>query len=190
MNAPIAPPRMTTDDLLALPDNGMERELIRGELRERRMEWRSRRHGRTEARVAYFLGDWLRRGPEPRGEVLDGGAGFRIRRDPDTTVGIDVAYVSAQLSSSTAEEACFVDGAPTLAVEILAPSDQQEWILEKVSEYLVANVPLVWVLEPGFHTVAVYRPGAAPELFNATQEVSGDPHLPGFRVKVADLFSK
>jgi Uma2 family endonuclease len=180
---------MSTADLFALPDAGMERELIRGELRERRMGWHSRCHGRTEGRLAYFLSDWLRGVPEPRGEILDGGAGFRIRRDPDTTVGIDVAYISGQLSASTPEEAWFVDGTPTLAVEILDRHDRQEWILDKVCEYLDAGVALVWVVEPVFHTVTIYRPEAEPELFNANQELSDDPHLPCFRLKVADIFS-
>jgi hypothetical protein len=36
--------------------------------------------------------------------------------------------------------------------------------------------------------VTVYRPGTEPELFNVRQELSGEPHLPGFRVPVARLF--
>ncbi len=35
----------------------------------------------------------------------------------------------------------------------------------------------------------MYRPGAEPELFNALQELSAEPHLPGFRVPVAQLFA-
>ena len=34
----------------------------------------------------------------------------------------------------------------------------------------------------------VHRAGAAPEMFNATQELTGDPELPGFRVAVARIF--
>src|SRR5829696_2645871 len=101
MNAPVTAPLMTTEELLALPQADVERQLIRGELREKRITRRNRRHSRTEANLAYFLGHWLRQQPEPRGEVLDGEAGFRLRRDPDTTVGIDVAYISAELSAST-----------------------------------------------------------------------------------------
>jgi hypothetical protein len=36
--------------------------------------------------------------------------------------------------------------------------------------------------------VMVHRPDAEPELFNIRQELSGEPHLPGFRVPVARLF--
>lgn len=188
--ASVTPVIMNTEELLALPANGMERELIRGELKERPMTRRSRRHSRTEGKLAYFLGHWLYQQPEPRGEILDGEAGFRLRRNPDTTVGIDIAYISADLSARTPETARLVDGVPVLAVEILSPTDEQEDILDKVREYLDAGVALVWIVEPVFRTVMVYQPGAEPVSFNTTQELSGEPHLPGFRVKVADLFTK
>jgi Uma2 family endonuclease len=111
-----------------------------------------------------------------------------LRRNPDSTVGIDVAYISAELAAGTPEGARLIDGVPVLAVEILSPSDKQEEIAEKVREYLDVSVPLVWVVEPVFRTVTVYCPGAEPELFNVRHDLSGDPHLPGFRVPVADIF--
>src|SRR5690349_20342695 len=90
---------LTTEDLLALPENGTDRELIRGELREKPVTRRNRRHSRTMVRIGYLLERWLQRQPEPRGEVVCGEAGFRLLRNPDTTVGIDVAYVSAEVAS-------------------------------------------------------------------------------------------
>ncbi len=38
-------------------------------------------------------------------------------------------------------------------------------------------------------TVQVIRPGAGPEMVNERQELSGEPHLPGFRVPVGQLFA-
>ncbi len=189
----LAPPRLlTTQELLALPDDGVERWLIRGELREKgldkEMARRNRRHSRGMGKLAFFLESWRLQQPEPRGEVLVGDAGFRLRTNPDTTVGIDLAYISPQLAAVTPQDVYLIDGAPILAVEILSPSDDQDEILEKVREYLDVGVLLVWVIEPVFQTVTVYRPGVPPEMFNTSQELSGDPHLPGFRVRVADLF--
>jgi Uma2 family endonuclease len=181
---------MTMEELLALPEDGMDRELIRGELREKPMTRRNRKHSRAEGKLAFFLNNWLAARPEPHGEVLAGEAGFRIRRDPDTGVGIDLAYISAELSAATPEEAVYVDGVPVLAVEILSPSDTQEEILEKVREYLAVGVAQVWLVEPVFRTVTVYRAGMEPQLFNSQNELTGDPELPGFRVRVADIFSK
>src|SRR5207249_3143154 len=120
--------------------------------------------------------------------VLGGEAGFRIRRDPDTTVGIDVAYISPELAASTPRKAKLIDGLPTLAVEILSPSDQHEEVVEKVQEYLDVGIPLVWVIDPIFRTVEVHRPGVEPEQFNVHQELTAERHLPGFRVPVAEIF--
>jgi Uma2 family endonuclease len=179
---------MTTEQLLAMPEDGMDRDLIRGELRERPMTRRSRLHARTESRVAHLLNLWLDGQPEPRGEVLSGEAGCILRRDPDTAVGVDVAYVSPEMAARQSDKTTLLDGPPVLVAEILSPSDRQEEIDEKVEEYLAARVALVWVVNPRFRTVTVFRSDAEPELFNVRQELSAEPHLPGFRVAVRDLF--
>src|SRR5215216_4534021 len=115
------PSVMTTEELLALPEDGVDRELIRGRLRERPMTRSNRRHSRTVARLSYILEKWLLTQPEPRGEIVAGEAGFRIRRNPDTTVGVDLAYVDAQLAATTPQNAFLIDGPPLLVVEVLSP---------------------------------------------------------------------
>jgi Uma2 family endonuclease len=181
---------MTAEEFFALPDDGVDRQLIRGVLKEKPMTRRNRKHSRAEAKLARFLGNWLAEQPEPRGEILDGEAGFQLRDDPTTGVGIDLAYISAELSAATPETAVYVHGIPVLAVEILSPSDTQEEILEKVGEYLDVGVAQVWLVEPVFRTVTVYWAGSEPRLFNATSELSGDPELPRLRIKVAEIFTK
>ncbi len=180
---------MTTADLLAMPDDdGIDRELSRGRLREREITRRGRRHTRAGTRIAQLLENWLETQPEPRGEVLTGEAAFQLRHDPDTTVGIDVAYISAETAMSNPDDVFVIDGIPVLAVEILSPSDKQEDVLSKVQDYLDAGVPLVWLAETVFRTITVYRPGAEPQMFTVKQELTAEPHLPGFRAAVASMF--
>jgi Uma2 family endonuclease len=181
---------MTTEEMLALPDDGIDRELIGGRLREKPMTMRDRRHSRIQARVTRLLDCWLDTQPAPLGEVVAGEAGFRLRRDPDTSVGIDVAYVSHEIVANTPETSPFFEGPPILAVEILSPSDAQEDIDEKVDLYLATGVKIIWVVNPRFRTINVYRPDAEPELFNELQEITAEPHLPGFRVAVAEIFRR
>jgi Uma2 family endonuclease len=185
--ATVATP-MTTEEMLALPDNGTERWLIAGELRERPMTVRNRFHSRVMICVGTELELWLRQQPQPRGQVLGGEAGVRLSHDPETTVGIDVVYVSAEVLVEQTGDTTLIDGVPVLAVEILSPNDTVEEIHEKITAYQHAGVSLVWVLDPYSRTVTVHRPDAEPELFNVRQELSGEPHLPGFRVPVARLF--
>jgi Uma2 family endonuclease len=190
MSAAIGSAVMTTDELLAMPQDGMDRWLIRGQLREKPRIVRDRGHGRVLARLGQLLVNWLDRQPEPRGEVLGGEAGVRLRRDPDTTVGIDVVYVGPELATQDSGDTQFVDGVPVLAVEILSPNDTVEEITERVDEYLAAVVPLVWIVDTHYRTVLVYRPDAEPVLFNVQQDLSAQPHLPGFRVPLAQIFNR
>lgn len=179
---------MTTEEMLALPENGTDRELIEGRLREEPMTKRNRWHSHCVVRLGSLLDRWLERQPEPRGQIVGGEAGFRLRRDPDTSVGIDLAYVSADVVANTPETFVYFEGPPVLAIEILSPSDSQKQISEKVRIYLDAGVALVWLVDPEFRTVLVHRPGAEPELFNIRQEISAEPHLPGLRIPVASIF--
>ena len=187
-----APPRkMTTDELLAMPDDGVERWLIRGELRENPevdMNRRNPDHSGVMTSLAWILENWLRKQPQPRGKVLTGDAFFRLRPDSDTTVGIDVAYISHELRARTPKGSKLVEGVPILAAEILSPSDRESDIVEKVFEYLDVGVSLVWIVHPDFETVQVFRRGAEPVMFNRDQELTADPLLPGFKATVAELF--
>ena len=80
-----------------------------------------------------------------------------MSRQPETLVGIDVAYVSAEVVKATPAKTPFFEGPPILAVEILSPSDAHEDVVTKVSVYLEAGT-VVWVVDPYFQTVAVHRP--------------------------------
>lgn len=196
-SAPPAARRMTTAELLALPDDGVRRWLVNGELREQPTEGayldppmtvRNRFHCRVMTRVGKFLDNWLDGRPEPRGEVLTGEAGVRFTEDADNTYGVDVAYVPADVIARQTGDSTIVIGVPTLIAEILSPSSTEEQTNEKVGQYRAAGVPVVWVIDPHDRTVLIYRPGVPTEMVNEQQELTAEPHLPGFRVPVADLF--
>jgi Uma2 family endonuclease len=179
---------LTTEELLAMPSDGVDRWLINGELRERRMTVRNRFYSAVMTRVAQYLANWLDTRPGPRGRILSGDAGVRLRNDPDTTFGVDVIYVSADVLSRQRDDSTIIEGVPELAVEILSPNDTLQDTEEKIDAYLSAGVPLVWIVNTHRRTVTVHRPNAGPELVNEHQELVGAPHLPGFQVPVRQLF--
>lgn len=179
---------VTIEDLLAMPDDGMDREIIRGEFRESPMNRRNPWHSKTMGALAHVLLEWLGRQPQPRGDILVGDASFRLRKAPESSVGIDIAYISAELKATIARGASFIEGVPILAIEILSPSDPQIAITEKVELYLETGVKLVWIVDPALRIVTVFSPDAEAALFNRTQVLSGDPYLPGFQVDVARIF--
>ena len=181
---------MTAEEFLALPENEQaERWLLRGKLIERPMTRRNFSHSRTEAKLAYVLNKWLDQQPAPRGMVVSGEAGFRLSRNPDFLVGIDVAYLSAEQLAATPKNASLVEGPPVLAVEILSPSDRNDDVTDKIEGYLEAGVKIVWRVEPVLGLVTVFRPDAEPEGLNVNGSLDGGLHLPGFRVSVAEIFA-
>lgn len=185
-----APKLMTTEELEALPDDGVERWLIDGQLREAdaTLTKRNRGHSGIEARFAIKLGIWSDAQPEPRGEVLVGEAGVRLRRDPDTTVGVDVGYISTETLSQNPDPDRIIEGVPLLVIEVLSPSDKTREVEEKIEKYLACGVPHVWVASGRLKMVTVHRPGAEPQSFGITQTISAEPHLPGLRIALSEVF--
>src|SRR5208337_35442 len=86
------------------------------------------------------------------------------------------------------ENSTLIDGVPTLVVEILSPRETIEDINEKINAYLAARVYIIWIIDPYRRTITVHQPDSVPKLFNVRDELSVEPHLPGFRVPVARLF--
>ena len=80
-------------------------------------------------------------------------------------------------------------GPPTLAVEILSPSNTIAIIHKKIDTYLSHGVAVVWLIDTHFRTVTVHRPGRPSVMLNSTEELDGAPELPGFRVPVAMVFN-
>ena len=184
----VAERRMTVEEFLALPDDGVERMLIDGRLVEMGTTIRDRWHAGVVSRVTKFLANWLDDQPTPRGEVLAGGAGFCYLDGSETVVGIDIAYVSADVLAQQSDKSSIVQGIPVLAVEVLSPSDTLENIHLKMKKYRRSRVPLVWLIDTDDRTVTVYRLGEKPKLVDDTMDLSGEPELPGFTVAVARLF--
>lgn len=180
----------TTADLLAMPDDGIERWLIDGRIVEVGITIRNKTHARIQSRISQLIENWIDAQSEPRGTAHAGEAGVRLRHEPELTVGIDLVYLSADLSARIMadEETTIIDAVPTLAVEILSPSDTFKKNQSKIGKYREVGVPLVWVLDPHFRTVTVHRRNHEPVMLNATQELDGGTELPGFRVPVARIF--
>ncbi len=180
---------MTSDDLFALPHTKrLDRWLFRGELRESKVTKRNPNHAGAVMTIGGILRDWLNTRPKPRGKLYGGEAYFRIRKDPETNVGIDVALATPEQAAAVKKRSSFVDGPPILAVEVLSPYDKQQEISETIEEYLDCGVKQVWIVDTSAETVTVHRPGAEPVMYSRSQTLPGGDDLPGFSCTVADIF--
>lgn len=96
----------------------------------------------------------------------------------------DVAFIAGP--PPTAPEAILAL-VPALAVEIISPNNTAADLFNKVEEYLVAGVQLVWQLFPERRSVIAYWPDWAA-VFRPGDTITADPALPGFACPVTDLF--
>jgi Uma2 family endonuclease len=179
---------MTTEELLAIPEDGVDRWPIEGKLRARPMTRSNRFHSRVMVRLARFVDFWLDDQPEPRVQIRASEAGIILHRKPDTTGGMDVAYVGAEVVALQTDDSTQIEVVPILVSEILSPCDTIEDVNEKIDVYLGSGVQQVWIIDPYFRTERVHRPHAEPELSNIPHELTAEPHLPGFRVAGSRLF--
>ena len=180
---------MTSDDLFALPPSKkVDRWLFRGELRESKVTKQNPNHSGAVAKLTILLGVWLNTQPKPRGKVYSGEAHFRIRKDPETNVGVDVALSTPEQAAAIKKKSTFVNGAPVLAVEVLSPNDKQQDISDAIEEYLDCGTKQVWIVDPVAETVTVYRANVEPVMYARSQTLPGGDDLPGFACSVAEIF--
>jgi Uma2 family endonuclease len=179
----------TGEELIALlEDEKFERWVIGGELREKPMTRRSPSHAGAITALASLLRQWSKTQPTPRPRVFSADIYFRLQADPETDVGVDIAVATPAQAATVTPNLRFIDGPPILAVEVLSANDVHEDVHEKLEAYLDAGTPVVWIVDPFDSTVTVYRRGQEPVMFNRTQELPGEPDLPGFRCPVAEIF--
>jgi Uma2 family endonuclease len=77
---------------------------------------------------------------------------------------------------------------PNLAVEVVSRSDSVDYIVDKVAEYFHAGVERVWVVFPSQEQVYIYDSPTSVRILIRTDELSGDPILPHFRLPLVELF--
>ena len=175
---------LTANDLWKLVADGSRYELSKGELLPMTpVGWR---HGKIVIRFGRMLDQYV----EEKGLGAVGTeVGFRLTRDPDTVRAPDIAFVAQNRLPKGAAVEKFVEFAPDLAVEVLSPEDTVSEIQKKVEEYLAAGVPLVWVVDPANQKVTVYRSLQDIKILSADQQLDGGDILPGFCLKIAQIFA-
>jgi Uma2 family endonuclease len=78
---------------------------------------------------------------------------------------------------------------PSLAVEVVSPSNTSAEIEDKRLEYFRAGVKVVWVVHPIPRTIHVYNSPSDCHMVAADGTLDGGAAIPGLQLKVADVFA-
>src|SRR5579872_255762 len=158
---PDAPCPMTTDEMLALPDDGWMYELVEGRL------VRMPSSGFGASTIAINLAAALHAFVKPRklGRLTGQDGTYNLTQPGDayeTALVPDVAFVRMdRLPARTSPEFEKVPKlAPDLVAEVVSPSQYRPEMAAKAKRYLEAGVRLVWIIWPKYQQVDVWQSGA------------------------------
>ena len=174
----------TAEEFLALPGDpsGGKMELVAG--RVCLMSPVNRQHGRLQLRIGVALVAFAD-AHEPGEVVVE--TGYLLR--PGLVRAPDVSYVSGTVPD---DGRGFVEGAPTLAVEVSSPGDRESDLLQKVGEYIDAGASRVWVVRPERGSVAIYSSDGEARTFHRGETLTSAEAgfaVEGFELNLDDLFA-
>lgn len=178
----------TLDDLLKLPDDGWQYELVEGVLV--RMPPSGIRATSIATIIAAALLAYVR--PRRLGVVTGEQGGYTL--DPDTELMPDVGFIRADRlpPPSSPDYDKIAPAAPDLAVEVASPNQYRPGMRKKARYYLDGGTQLVWVVWPKRQQVDVWEPGdmqQAGRTLGIDDTLEGGDVIPGFSYAVADIFA-
>jgi Uma2 family endonuclease len=185
------PLKLTYDDYVALPDDGLQHEIIDGEHYVTAAP--TFRHQNIAADLFASLAAHL---AEPgRGKVLF--APLDVVLSPHDVVQPDLLFLSAaRYAAALAADPRYLEFPPDLLVESLSPSTRHKDQDLKRRLYERAGVPEYWLVDPDFITVDVYRRNndltssayATPLVLSAgSDDVLATPQIPGWELPLSNL---
>jgi Uma2 family endonuclease len=175
---------MTAKEFGEQHDPGHPEELVQGKIVGRPVS--DRRYGYVCLNAGLMLAGFVRE--HGLGRVMSNDSGVLTERDPDPVRGADVAYYSYARLPRGPLPTGYGPEVPELVVEVSSASDRWSDILEKVSEYINANVLVVVVLDPKPQTAHVFSGDDAPKALGLEDELVLPGILEGFRVRVGRFF--
>jgi len=175
---------MTVEDLWEIDDDLNQHELIHGELHT--VPPAGGDHGVINGELGRHIANHV--AAHELGRVYQGETGFTVARNPDTNLAPDIAFVHRDRVIRTPDHRGFLNQAPDLAVEIHSPTQSLRHAQRKMEIYRESGVRMGWLVHPYRRTITVYRPERDPIVLGTDDILDGEDVLPGFMLKVGDLF--
>jgi Uma2 family endonuclease len=177
--------KLTYDDFLLFPDDGLRHELIDGE--HYVTPCPNTKHQRISGNLYWLLRSYLER--NRIGEAFF--APFDIVFSRFDVVEPDLLYMSNE-RAATILTSKNVQGTPEVIIEIGSPSTRRRDETIKRSLYQRSGVSEYWVVDPELDVVRVYRSDDGFERPHELSREAGDvlttPLLPGLVLSLGDIF--
>ena len=71
---------------------------------------------------------------------------------------------------------------------MVSPSDTVSDVDDKVKSWLEAGASMVWVVNPKWRSMTVYRSATEIKTLTENDELTGEDVVPGFSCRVGDVF--
>jgi Uma2 family endonuclease len=140
------------------------------------------RHNWVRDNIAAALRDFAH--PRRLGRVFVE-TGYQLT--PETVRIPDVSFVPADRMREIDLDRR-VKGAPTLAIEVVSPTDLAEELTVKVKQYLAAGAKAVWVFYPKTREVQVFRADGRSFVRDESAILEEPDVLPGFSLDLKVVF--
>ena len=157
-------------------------ELDEGELIE--MTRPAYKHNRVLAKLMFAVMTYLRQ--NPIGEMLISENLYAL--SPATRRSPDLAVILGDRRKEL-EGAKVIPIVPDIAAEVLSPSETTRMIHRKLKQYFEAGVKEVWLVDPETLEVDIWVGPSLPDHTLTLADTLTSPLLPGFELKLADLFA-
>jgi Uma2 family endonuclease len=155
--------RLSFEEFLRLPEDGNSYELNEGELLVTPSP--TPFHNIVRIRLTLAIKSFVK--SHDLGLVLDE-TDFRLA--PNTVRRPDVAFLSRQMLKGFDCDRSPIEGAPTLAIEIISPGNSAQDMLLKVHQYIDAGCQAVWVFYPLLSLVVVHNAAGMHEVKGVLEE--------------------
>jgi Uma2 family endonuclease len=185
-----SPLKLTYGDYVAIPDDGLQHEIIDGEHYVSAAP--AFDHQRVVSRLNLSLLPYV--AAAGLGEVLS--APLDVVLSPHDVVQPDILFLSsATVAAAVSANHRYLGLAPDLVIEVLSPSTRRKDKMLKLRLYERAGVAEYWLIDPDITAVTVYRRpdlpsasyGPAIELSADNDDVLETPQLPGWSLPLSKL---
>ncbi|HSE30795.1 MAG TPA: Uma2 family endonuclease [Pyrinomonadaceae bacterium] len=173
---------MTAEELFDLPE-GHRYELVKGVLLT--MSPSGYAHGRVTMKLSNLLTNYIN--ANYLGIPLAAETGFKLECDPDTVLAPDFAFIRQE--PAVGHSSGFVESSPDLAVEVISSTKSRRQAERKAAQWLSFGVQSVWVVSCQKKTIEIFSATGLRQIFKGSDELSDEDLLPGFRVRVAEIFN-